>query len=161
MSCKLGRDNLLKTDIQMQIYKSILDFRNRSENPYGYKVSYSFRYNSYTPSLAILNTKPPTQRLWLYVMANLFRYNLTDTSDIDDIIFKSMTVNLNPNAVGIARQNIKMYIDELVELNLIAKAGERGYEYYVNPYYYNVLSSKLAHHCFTQMQQLLLLKLLQ
>lgn len=132
----------------MQIYESILDFKHRAANPYNYKLQYAFRYNSFQPLSEITNMKPLTILLYAYILSNLCRYLINKPSDIESVLERSMTIDLHPIKVKIARQHIKTYLDELVGLNFISKAGERGYEYYVNPYYYNVLSKPLAEYCF-------------
>lgn len=139
----------------MQIYETILHFKQKEPNPYGLKIDYTFRYNSFRPKSGLLDIKPPTMRLYIYILTHLRRGIVTAHADIDAILEQSMTVNLHPDAVGIPRQNMHRYINELIDLNFIAKAGPRGYDYYVNPYYYNVLSKPLAQHCFTQMLLLL------
>lgn len=155
MSYNSDQDSLDKLYIQMQIYETILKFKEAEPNPYGLKIHYTFRYNSFQPKDNMINVKPSTKHLYVYVLSNLKRYLVTDQTNIDNIVERSMTVTLHPDVVGIPRQHIKIYLDELVEINFIAKVGVRGYDYYVNPYYYNVLSKPLAHHCFTMMLQLL------
>ena len=155
MSDNSDQDYANKQTLQMQIYKTILDFKHREPNPYGLKRNYLFRYNSFNPLDGIDTMKGPTEHLYVYIVTHLRRYLIRHNSDINEVVDKSMLINLHPDTVGIVRQNIKTYLDELVDLNFICKAGERGYDYYVNPYYYNVLSRPLAEHCFIQMQQLL------
>ncbi len=138
----------------MQIYKNILDFKNREPNPFGYKIYYTFRYNSFQPLEGLSSCKPSTLSLYYYILCNLKRRLISDMNKLDLLLEMSMTVNLHPDAVGIKKQHIKTYLDELIALNFIVKAGDRGYEYHVNPYYYNVLSKPLADHCFVMMQQL-------
>ena len=135
----------------MQIYKSILEFKNREPNPYGYKISYSFRYNTFIPIQSIVDVKPSSKILYVYILSNMPRYHVSDESQLESVLIKSMTINLHPDRVGIHRQHIKEYLDELVSINFISKVGERGYDYYVNPYYYNTLSRTMTHFCFTKM----------
>ena len=135
----------------MQIYKSILDFKLRDPNPNNYKLSYTFRYSNFQPLRLPINSKPLTYYLYNYILNNTYRYNVLDYEHIDEVISKSITVNLHPDKVGIKRQHIKIYLDELVSINFISKVGERGYDYYVNPYYYNTLSRTMTHFCFTKM----------
>lgn len=139
----------------MQIYKTILRFKQSEPNPYGLKLEYTFRYNSFNAKSGIYKCKLPTIMLHAYILEHLTRYVVRANSDVNEIVERSMTVTLHPDAVGIAKQNLKIYLDELIALNFIAKAGDRGYDYYVNPYYYNVLSKPLAEHCFMQMLTLL------
>ena len=143
----------------MQIYKSILNFKQAEENPYNLKVNYTFRYNSFQSiGSASANLKASSQSLYIYILNNLGRYNATEFVTLDQAIAKTLTIDLHPDKVGIHRQRIKQYLDELVALNFICKAGDRGYDYHVNPYHYNVMTRSMAHHCFMQMLQLLQLE---
>lgn len=139
-----------------QIYKEILNFKLREPNPYGLKVQFQFRYrNNESIGITRSGVKPPTLFIYNYIIDNIARYNLIDRDKIDEVITRSCTISLHPDKVGIRKQHLPTYIQELVDLNFIVKAPGRGYDYYVNPYYCNTLSREMTMHVVAQVAELL------
>ena len=134
-----------------QIYKTILDFKLRESNEYNLPLVYNFRYRHYEPlGLSRSGVTMVCRCLYLYILDNMVDHRLHEGDDIDALILKCCSIDLHPDKVGIARQHLHRYAGELVALNFLVRADERGYVYLVNPYYFNVLSSQLARHAVQQ-----------
>ena len=140
-----------------QIYEVILDFKLREPNPYGYPLVLNFRYNTFQKTnIYDMALDLPVYKLYVYMLEHLNRHNYHEgIHDLDDIIAKCCTVEFHPNRTGVHRQHIHVYLSKLVEMNLLTRVSDRGYEYYVNPYYYNVLSRDMARHAVAQLESAL------
>ncbi len=130
-----------------QIYKTILQFYNRSiENRIhvfpiqlyqGFNQRFSYGYFS----------SQKTYRIFHYILKTLNKPKGVS----DDIIVRALTITIRPESVDILRQNYKSCMDELINLNYLIKCDSRGYDYLVNPYFYNRLSEPQRQHIYNEM----------